>query len=106
MSVDFGAAAGDDAGVGHEQVNRPDVGFYGLDQGTDIIRERNIGPNRHPADLVGNRLSACQIAVRADDGLRPFSRKAPRHRRSDPAGAAGDNDDLVCQIHFDPVPLE
>ena len=102
----FRAAAGDDAGIGHEQVDRPDIGFDGFDKGADILCLGHVGPDRHATDVTGNRLRTGQIAVRADDCLCAFRGKAPRHSRSDPAGAAGDYDNLVFQFHFDLVPLE
>ena len=100
------AAAGDDARVGNEQVDRPDIGFDRFDQMADILRQRHVGPDRHAADVIGNRLRTGQIAVRADDCLCAFRGEAARHRRSDPAGATGDYDNLVSQFHFDPVLLE
>ena len=92
-------AAAADAGVGEEDVDgaEPPLGFG--NQLLDVRFPGDVAGHGQAPDVVGDDPQAIGIAVGHDDAFGAFLGIAPRHRLADAARRAGDDADLVLDLH-------
>ena len=91
-------AAGGDAGVGIEEVDRAVRGLRLAHQATHVVLAADVAAHRESADLGRHRARRGFVDV-GHHHARPARCEAPAHRPPDAAAASGDDCDLVSNLH-------
>ncbi len=96
-------AAAADAGIGEEDVDRPVMPLGLGDQVPDVGFLGDVAGDGDALDVLGDGLETAGIAVGHDHALGAFLGIAPRDRLADAARRAGDDADLVLDLHLLPI---
>ncbi|GCC47586.1 hypothetical protein chiPu_0031780, partial [Chiloscyllium punctatum] len=88
-------------GIGEEHVDRAIFVLGSGDQRLDVFLEPDIGGDGEPVDIAGDAGEpvARGLEIGDHDAARASLRIGPRHCLADPARAAGDDTDLVLDVH-------
>ena len=92
-------AAAADAGVGEEDVDRPVMALRLGDEMPDVGFLGDVAGDGDALDVLGDGRETAGIAVGHDHALGAFLGIAPRDRLADAARRAGDDADLVFDLH-------
>ena len=102
--VDAALALEDAAGVGEEDVDRAELGLGAGDHLGDPFRIADVGREAERARMVALDRAGVILAREIGEGdLRAGLGEGARRRAADPRGAAGDENDLVCEFHASPL---
>ena len=89
-----------DAGIVDDHVEAPVTVDRRADHGVDIVPVGDIGMDIGAADFLGDRLAELVVQVGADDTC-AFGGIAPGDGFAEAGGRAGDDGDLVLELHGD-----
>src|ERR1700738_1347589 len=93
-------AAAADAGIGEEHVDRAVVPLGLGDEMADVGFLGDVAGHGDTLDILGDGLQADRAAAGHDHALGALLGVAPRDRLADAARRAGDDTDLVFDLHF------
>ncbi len=93
-------AAATDTGVGKEDVHWAILLLRLGDQTLDLGFLADVAGDREPTDVLGDLLQSAGIHVGHDDAPGAFLGIASRDRLANAAGCAGDDADLVLDLHI------
>jgi len=98
----FDAGPQADPGVGAVEVDRAVVGLHLVDQRGNggVVGDVTVGASRRRPDGCRRIFGAGAVPVGEDDRPGAFGSEAPAESGPDAAGPAGDDDDLVLQLHI------
>ena len=97
-------AEAQDAGVGAEQIDRA-VGALGFpNQVRDISFPGHVAADRQGADVPSQGVERLGLDVGDHHPFRTLAGEAPRQRRADAVGRAGDHRHLAFELHRHGVP--
>lgn len=96
----FHATNRQDSGIGNEKVDRANFGFNAFDQRSDVFFAPDVDFYRCAIDLIGRLRCATQVKISAHDMFGAFACETDGQRAANPARGAGDDHDLVFQVHI------
>ena len=99
----LGSAAGADAGVRAEQVDRAEMGPGRVDERLRAGRGGRVARHGEAADLARHRIARSGVQV-VDHDARAERRESPGHCRADSVTAARDDHAGIVQLHGDKPP--
>ncbi len=89
-----------DAGIGEEDIDRPEMPLRFGDQMADLRLLANVAGDGDALDVLGDGFEPPRVSVGDDDTLGALLRVATRDRLSDSSRRARDDADLVLHLHL------